>query len=332
MSGRERIGLRHVRTLLPGQTVWDASVPGFGARRQKSDAVAYVLFYRTKDARRQRWFTIGKHGAPWTPETARAEARRLLGDVARGNDPGAEKRVTRKAKTVSELCDLYFVDAQSGRLMTRRRTAKKLSTLLTDRGRIERHIKPLLGTRTVAGVTRADIENFMFDVAKGKTASKTKTRPRGVAHVRGGRGTASRTVGLLGAIFSYAVKHGMRADNPVHGVMRPADGRRDRRLSELEYRSLGAALEAGQAAGIWPPALAATRFLAITGWRRGEALALRRTEVDLVRRTATLGDSKTGRSVRPLSQEACDLIDALRVLIRTGVPGQPRRRSYDGLF
>ena len=35
--------------------------------------------YRTKEGR-QRWFTIGRHGAPWTPESARLEARRLLAE------------------------------------------------------------------------------------------------------------------------------------------------------------------------------------------------------------------------------------------------------------
>ena len=92
--------------------------------------------------------------------------------------------------------------------MTRRRTAKKASTLVTDRGRIERHIEPLLCNRAVAAVTREDIEAFIHDVTVGKTASKSKTaRKRALAHVRGGRGTASRTTGLLGAIFTYAVRH-----------------------------------------------------------------------------------------------------------------------------
>jgi integrase len=271
MAIRNRIGLRQVRALKPGQTIWDASLAGFGARRQKGDAVSYVLFYRTLEGR-QRWFTIGKHGAPWTPDEARDEAKRLLGDVTRKADPAAEKRAARKAQTVSELCDLYLADAEAGRLVTRRRSPKKASTLATDRGRIERHIKPLLGRRAVASVTRTDVEGFMFDVAGGKTAGKTKTKPRGLAHVRGGQGTASRTVGLLGAIFTYAVRHRMRADNPVHGVMRPADGRRARRLSEDEYKALGKALRKAGEARIWPPAIAAARFLALTGWRSGEAL------------------------------------------------------------
>ncbi len=287
MAARTRIVLRQVRSLKLGQTKWDKSLPGFGARRQQSDAVAYVLKYRTAEGR-QRWFTIGQHGAPWTPDTARAEAKRLLGDVAHKADPAAEKRAKRNAKTVGELCDLYLSDAEAGRFMTRRRTPKKATTLATDRGRIERHIKPLLGRRTVAAVTREDIEAFMYDVTVGKTAGKTKTtKKRGLANVRGGKGTASRTVGLLGAIFSYAVRHRMRADNPVHGVTRPADGRRERRVSDGEYKALGNALRQADAARVWPAAVAAIRFLALTGWRRGEALGLRWDEIDIARRTAT---------------------------------------------
>src|ERR1700760_883976 len=98
MKARTRIGLREVRQLGPGEVVWDAAVPGFGARRQRSEAVAYVLLYRTAE-RRQRWHTIGRHGAPWTPDTARTEARRLLGEVAKGGDPAAEKQAKRKAET-----------------------------------------------------------------------------------------------------------------------------------------------------------------------------------------------------------------------------------------
>jgi site-specific recombinase XerD len=314
MAVQQRIGLRQVRALEPGEIVWDASVSGFGARRQRSKAVSYVLYYRTTEGR-QRWFTIGRHGAPWTPETARAEALRLLGEVVSNADPAADRRAARTAQTVSELCDLYLADVEAGRLMTRRRTVKKSSTLVTDRGRIERHIKPLLGGRAVAAVTRQDVEAFLNDVASGKTAGKTKTaKKRGLSHVRGGRGTASRTIGLLGAIFTFAVHHRMRADNPVRGVVRPADGRCNRRLTDAEYEALGGALGAADTADIWPPAVAVTRFLAFTGWRSGEALALRWSEVDLARRTAMLADTKTGHSMRPLSGAACDV---LRNLART---------------
>lgn len=311
MADRKRIGLREVRALKPGETAWDSAVPGFGVRRQAGEAVAYVLKSRTTEGR-QRWHTIGRHGAPWTPETAREEARRLLGAIATGGDPAADKQTKRKAETIVQLCDLYWADAEAGRLLTRRRTAKKASTLMSDKGRIEKHIKPLLERMKVAAVTCGDVEQFMRDVAVGKTASRSKTgKKRGLSNVRGGIGTASRTVGLLGAVFTYAVRHRMRADNPVHGVMRPADGQRERRLNNEEYAALGKALREAEANQIWPAAVAAARFLALTGWRSGEALGLKWTELDWVRRTATLPDTKTGRSLRPLSHAACEVIHDL---------------------
>src|SRR6516162_11439018 len=120
MATKQRLGLRQVRALEPGETVWDPTLPGFGARRQNGDAVSYVLFYRTQEGR-QRWYTIGKHGKPWTPETAREEAQRLLGEVAHKADPAADKQAKRDAKTVAELCDAYLADAMAGRLLTRRK-------------------------------------------------------------------------------------------------------------------------------------------------------------------------------------------------------------------
>jgi integrase len=332
--GAKRIGLRDIRALASGEIVWDAAVPAFGARRQKGKAVAYVLKYRTAEGR-QRWHTIGRHGAPWTPETAREEARRLLGEVVDGGDPAAAKLAKRRAATVAELCDLYLSDAEAGRLLSRRKLPKKASTLATDRGRIVRHIKPVLGRLAVTAVAREDIDAFMHAVADGRTAGKTKTKPRGVAHVRGGRGTASRTVGLLGAIFAYAEKHRMRSDNPVRGVMRFADGRRERRVSDDEYRTLGDALRKADGAGIWPAAIAAARFLALTGWRSGEALGLQWSEVDLGRRTARLSDTKTGHSVRPLSRLACNLLHSLTPtgdLVFSATRGDGRMSGFPKLW
>jgi integrase len=311
MVERKRIGLREVRALGPGEIIWDATVRGFHARRQRGPGVTYAIFYRTKEAR-QRWHKIGRHGAPWTPEKAREEALRILGNVADGADPAAEKRTTRRATTVAELCDAYLADAEAGRVLTRSKEPKKASTLAIDKGRVERHIKPLLGKLAVASVTCDDVERFLHDVAEGRTAGKTKTaRKRGLARVTGGRTAATRAVGLLGAIFTYAVRRRVRPDNPAHGVERFADRKRERRLSDHEYAALGDGLREADAAGIWLPAVAAARFLAVTGWRSGEAMGLRWSDVDVARRTAMLADTKTGRSIRPLPHIACDMLKAL---------------------
>jgi integrase len=323
--GRKPIGLRDVRALPLNGEIWDGGtggVAGFGARRQRGDAISYVVVYRTTEGRLRR-YTIGRHGAPWTVETARKEAKAILGRVAKGDDPAVEKREKRQAATVAELCDLYLADAEAGRLLTRRGVAKKPSTIATDKSRIERHIKPLLGTMKVSTVTRADVERFMHDVADGETAQRVKlAKKRALSNVRGGKGAASRTLGLLGAIFAYAARKRMIAENPARGVIRYADGKRERRLSDAEYAAFGKGLakvaepppprKDGKPAKVtmWPAAIAAARFLALTGWRSGEALTLRWGMVDLARRTARLSDTKTGESLRPLSAAARDVLRA----------------------
>ena len=73
--------------------------------------------------------------------------------------------------------------------------------------------------------------------------------------------------------------------------MRPADGRRERRLGDQEYKALGNALRTLEG-NMWPAALGMCRFLTLTGWRTGEAQALRWDDLDLARRTAILPDTK----------------------------------------
>ena len=313
MTAQKRIGVREVEALRAGEEIWDTAVRGFGARRRGGPSVSYFVMFRTAEGRLRR-YTIGQHGAPWTPDQARTKALSVLAEAkVHGTDPAARKKAAREAANVNDLCDLYWADAEAGRLMTRQRQAKKPSTLLSDKGRIDKHIRPLLGQMKVAAVTSADVEAFMHDVAAGKTAVRAKTgKKRGLSNVRGGRGAASRTVGLLGAIFTYAMRNGMRRDNPVRGVMRPADGRRDRRLSDEEFAAFGAALATAEAESYWPAAVACARFLALTGWRSSEALGLRWAETDLARRTATLADTKTGRSLRPLSYPSCQILEVLR--------------------
>ena len=69
--------------------IWDASVKGFGARRQR-DGVFYYLRYRLGGVQRMK--SIGRHGSPWTADTARRQATVALGKVVTGLDPFAEDR------------------------------------------------------------------------------------------------------------------------------------------------------------------------------------------------------------------------------------------------
>jgi len=216
--------------------IWDDELPGFGLRVFSSGKRSYVIQYRTRG--RSRRYTIGLHGA-WAPETARREARVQLGRVAGGDDPVEDRQLDHKAITVKDLCTRYLADLLAGLILGKGGRPKKASTIVTDTGRIERHIIPLIGTRRVKDLTKTDINKVLKDIMAGKTRVSVKTKKlRGKAIVRGGAGTATRTVGLLGGILTYAVEAGIIESNPAYGIRKPKDNVRKRRLSEAEYRIL----------------------------------------------------------------------------------------------
>ena len=284
--------------------IWDTDIAGFGVRCRAAAGKYYFLKYRLPNGR-QRWATIGRHGSPWTVDTARKEARRLLGQIADGEDPVETKAIQRADLTVSQLCDLYLAQPV---IITNRGAAKKASSLEIDRSNIERHIKPLLGQVRLRALIRADVEKFQQDVAAGKSRADIKTKPRGRAIVSGGKGIAARSVAVLGTLLSFAVARGLRTDNPSRGVRLLANQPRERFLSFAEISRIGEALSKLDAAGGNWTAIAAIRLLLLTGCRRGEIIGLRWKWVDFERRCIRFPDSKTGAKTIPLGDPAIDLL------------------------
>ncbi len=148
--------------------IWDSQVLGFGVRCQSNGRRYFVLKYRTGG--RQRWYTIGQYGSPWTVDNARKEAMRLLMEVARGNDPAAARDLDKRAKTVSEFCDAYLNDYAMQH--------KKPRSWKSDEANIRNHIKPLIGHLKVKSVSRNDIDTLKRLVREGKTSVSRKLKPR----------------------------------------------------------------------------------------------------------------------------------------------------------
>jgi integrase len=287
-------------------TLWDSEVKGFGVRARMAGGKSYILHYRAGTGRGAalRKLTIGKHGSPWTPETARIEAKRLLAEVAAGRDPATARQLERDALTFGQLINLYLTEGTGH---------KKASTLKADRGRIEHHLRPLLGKLRADRIGRAEVERMRNAVTAGKTAEKTastqKRRPGSIA--TGGKGAAAQCVALVSSIYAFAIGRGLCADSPARGVKKAPVRKVERFLSEAEIARLAEALDAEvqQSGNPYPPA--AIKLLLLTGCRKGEITNLRWDHVDFERQCLRLLDSKTGAKVVYLNAPARALLQEL---------------------
>ena len=330
IEGLQSDGSKH------GTLFWDSELKGFGVRVFESGLKTFVIKFRTRGGR-QRWLKIGAFGA-LTAEKAREKAKVELARVVEGEDPADDRDQLRAAVAVTQLCDLYMEAAEAGLVLGRKGTPKKSRTLSTDRSRIDAHVKPVLGQLKASGVTRTDIEGFKTAVVTGKTARDVKLGPRRRSIVRGGKGALTRTLGLLGAIFAWGQDNGYVEQNPVRGVKRFADAQKKAMLTGEQYSALAQTLD--ELAGRRdrndqpihsPVGLAAIRFIALTGVRRGECTNLKWDEVDTNGTCLALGETKTGPSLRPLSRAAFAVVDAQDAIADYVFPAGPDADGYQGL-
>ena len=300
--------------------VWDegdGALKGFGVRvmpLSKADrdegrqcgTATYFVQYRTTHGQTRR-YKIGRVGI-LTPDEAREKAKLALAIVENGGDPSADRQKEREALTVAELANLYLAEGPAAK------ADKKASSWVADRSNIERHIKPLLGNKIAKTLTATDIERFQAHVAAGKSAADIKTKKQGRAIVSGGKGTAARSLAVLGAMLQFGVHHKdvRLPSNPAKGVKLFKGEKKERFLSEVEVAGLADTLAAMEAEGLNKNAALAIRLLLLTGCRKGEILSLRWEHVDFERQCLRLPDSKTGAKVVPLAAAAVRLLSHAR--------------------
>jgi integrase len=278
-----RLTVSAIKKLAPGQTLWDSQVPGFGCRCQRKRRI-YVL--KTRINGRQRWLSIGTHGAPWTVETARQEARRLLGEIAGGHDPAAERSFTKRLPDIAVLSQMFLDEHVTPKC--------KPATARHYRALLERLILGGLGHLRVDQIGEADVARFH---------NSLRDTPF----------QANRALAVLSRMLSFAESRGFRPNhsNPCRGIKKYHEPPKQRFLTDEEVVRLGEALVWFGKQGGNPFVAAALRLLLLTGARLNEVLSLKWSDVDLERQTIFLPDSKTGARPLYLSSAAASLLHDL---------------------
>lgn len=289
-----------------------------GSVVRKTDASGKARYYviieqeRPDGSRRRKWHTDPATGSGFTRKAAAEEyAAHLV--VAKSSNRYVEPART----TFGEYAHAWLQRAQD-RL--------KPSTWASYEKNLRVHILPTLGELRVQSITAQHLDDLYAQLRRdGKQVKGHDPAP-----------LARRTVHychvIIKAILSDAVRRGALVSNPANGATPP---------------SAKPAAEAGHTFTTWTASDVATfmdrsaqhrygpifAFLALTGARRGEALGLRWSQVDVERRRAAIvttvgrvggriieGATKTGAGRRPIA------LDPVLVAV---LDEQHRRQDHD---
>ena len=173
-------------------------------------------------------------------------------------------------------------------------------TLQTYRNQAKLYIRPTLGKRRVADVTRRDVEQAVRRLPNA---------------------TRNRVLALVSRLFNVFETWEWRPQhtNPVRGVERAREEARDRVLDSGELAALSAALERMEER--FPASVAAIRVAALTGLRISEVCSIQWQHVSFESGRVTLPETKTGRRKHHFPDAALDILR-----------GMPRINGGDNVF
>lgn len=292
--------------------VWDVELKGFCVRVYASGRRVYAVKCRVGAS--QRWFTIGQHGSPWTPDQARNQAREILHSARLGHDVRNSRVEKLKDMTIDELIQVYLRDGPAIA------PSKREVSWKTDEANLRNHVSPLIGRTPLSQVGSDVIAKVLKGVRNGATARDMRTGPRGRSIVRGGDGIAHRVKAATSAMFNWAIQRGLAENNPVD-IKLPRRPIRERFLSPVEsarlFSTLGQMVSEGSANAAHADIL---RLLLLTGARKSEIMKLTWPEVDLRARRLTLSPERT-KSGGSSGERRIALSEAAAAILQRQVEG-----------
>lgn len=230
--------------------LWDQELKGFGLKTSASGSASYVIQYRLggREAKTKR-YTIGTHGSPWTPASARSEASRLLILVAQGIDPVETDKQRRR-----EAVDLAFSNYADR--FAASCVGKGWTTLVQRSLRL--HIQPVLRDKALPTISRSDVVAVFDRMPAHQTANRRNV------------------FAVLRRLLRWAVSRGDISRSPMEGMETPPPVKpRERWLSDAELKRVW--LHVVKCHKCFGPIV---RLLIATGQRREEISGLQWQELD----------------------------------------------------
>ncbi|HUT90023.1 MAG TPA: site-specific integrase [Thermoguttaceae bacterium] len=229
--------------------VYDAKVPGLALCVTSTGTKTFYI-YRRIQGRPER-IRLGKF-PDVTVENARTIARAVVGDIAKGGDPVAERRAARNVPTLREVFDRW------GTLHAKvhRRSWPE------DVRVFQKYLAPFHG-RPMNRITVGDLAEWHGRIGEDH-----------------GPVQANRALSLLRTLFNFSPKVGYEGANPCKQVTRFREQSRDRFLTPSEMGAFFEAVE--KQPEPWRDVFLVLLF---TGARRGDVLSMAWADVDLEGRT-----------------------------------------------
>jgi integrase len=259
---------------------WDAALPCFGLMVTAAGHRSYVVQYRNAQGASRRKTLAGVLSL----DKARKEARKIVGDVAKGHDPLDEER--RKAAAAADT-----LQAVAGEFF--KREGRKLRTGARRLREFERLIFPTLGSHPIGDIKRKEITRLLDKI-------EDENGPR-AAHL---------VLAYLSRLMGWHASRDDEFKSPIvrgMGRINARERARSRILTDAELKAVWRAAEASQG-----PYGALLRFILLTATRRGEAVGMMRAELVDGEWTIPAGRYKTKVDhIVPLSAAARAVLEAI---------------------
>lgn len=274
--------------------LWDDALKGFGVMVTPAGSRSYLVQYRIggRGAPTRR-YTIGKHGSPWTAETARDRAVDILQMVRKKIDPvEADRAHLQQAMASRADAERLAFTPYADDFITRHVEARGLRSAEDIKSVFRRDLKPYFGTKSIRAIRRADIQGCL-DLVCARSGS-----------------AANKAHKWLRKMFGYAVNRGDLTSSPMEGMSPPhQEGRRQRVLRGQEL-----ALVWRAASDLGEPWSSFVHLLVLLGQRLREVAGMRWEELDLVSSTWVIPGARTKNKrdhLVPLAPMVSDILKAL---------------------